>query len=593
MRALLIAAAAVLLLPGCQSSGPDDLDAFLADYDVLYRELWQLAEGARWDANTDIGDATSAARVAAEKAYAEQLGDAELILAAQEYLKRDDLSFVQRKQLEYVLLNAAKFPGTIPETTERLIEAEAAQNERLYGFEFNVTIPGEAPRAVTANEIAVGLAGAGDPAARRAWWESSKEIGPTLREGLLTLRDLRNETAASMGHSSFFGLEVSEYGMTSRAMIELMDEVLAGIMPLYEQLHCWVRHELAARWEQPVPRKLPAHWIGNRWAQSWPGIVEGIDLDALVEGKTPEWLLEQAERYYTSMGFPTLPESFWTDSDLYALPPGSERKKNTHASAWHIDLDQDVRSLMSVEPTFDWLQTTHHELGHVYYYLAYSHEDVPFVLRTGANRAFHEGVGTLIELVSSQTAYLRMIELLGEDEEIDDLQWLLNQALTGPVTFLPFACGTMTHWEHDFYEEPLAADEMNARWWRYVGEFQGVAPPVPRGEEWCDPATKTHISDDPAQYYDYALSSVILHQLHDHICREILHEHPQTATYYQRPEVGAYLLEILEPGATRDWRELMVEATGASLSSRAMLDYYLPLRICGGEEPDSGRPVFD
>ena len=151
MRALLIAAAAVLLLPGCQSSGPDDLDAFLADYDVLYRELWQLAEGARWDANTDIGDATSAARVAAEKAYAEQLGDAELILAAQEYLKRDDLSFVQRKQLEYVLLNAAKFPGTIPETTERLIEAEAAQNERLYGFEFNVTIPGEAPRAVTAN----------------------------------------------------------------------------------------------------------------------------------------------------------------------------------------------------------------------------------------------------------------------------------------------------------------------------------------------------------------------------------------------------------------------------------------------------------
>ena len=593
MRIALLIAAASVFLGGCQSAGPEDLDAFLADYDTLYRDLWQLAEGARWDANTDIGDATSAARIDAEKAYAEQLGDADLILQAQEFLKRDDLSFIQRQQLTYVLLNAAKFPGTIPETTTALIEAEAAQNERLYGFDFRVTLPGEAPRAVSANEITVGLSDAPDLASRLAWWTASKEIGPTLREGLVALRDLRNETAASMGHSSFFGLEVSEYGMTSREMIDLMDEVLAGIMPLYAQLHCWVRHELAARWDVPVPRKLPAHWIGNKWAQAWPGIVEGIDLDALVADRSPEWLLGQAQRYYTTMGFPELPESFWELSDLYALPPDSERRKNTHASAWHIDLDRDVRSLMSVEPTFDWLQTTHHELGHIHYYLAYSNPDVPFVLRTGANRAFHEAVGTLIELVSSQTAYLRAIDLLGDDEEIDRIQWLLNQALLGPVTFLPFACGTMTHWEHDFYEEPLPVGEMNARWWRYVGKFQGVEPPSPRGERWCDPATKTHISDDPAQYYDYALSSVILHQLHDHICREILHEPPQTATYYERPEVGAYLLEILRPGATRDWRELMVEATGAPLSSRAMLDYYQPLREWL-EAQNAGRDVaFD
>jgi len=582
-----------LVMTGCQSKTPDDLDTFLAEYNTLYRDLWQLAEGARWDANTDIGDVTSEARVTAEKAFAEKLGNAVLILRAQEYLKGDNLTFIQRQQLNYVLLNAAKFPGTIPETTTKLIEAEAAQNERLYSFEFSVNLPGEEPRTVSANEITVGLGDSSDLAARQAWWEASKEIGPSLRDGLVDLRDLRNETAASMGHTSFFALEVSEYGMTPQEMIELMDEVLAGMMPLYRQLHCWVRHELAARWDVPVPRKLPAHWIGNKWSQAWPGIVEGIDLDALVADRSPEWLLTKAERYYVSMGLPALPASFWENSDLYALPPDSERKKNTHASAWHIDLDQDVRSLMSVESTFDWLQTTHHELGHVYYYLAYSNPDVPFVLRTGANRAFHEGIGTLIELVSSQTAYLRAIELLSKNEEIDQIQWLLNQALLGPVTFLPFACGTMTHWEHDFYEEPLAVDEMNDRWWQYVGEFQGVEPPSPRGKQWCDPATKTHISDDPAQYYDYALSSVILHQLHDHICREILHETPQTATYYERPEVGAYLQEIMKPGATKDWRELMVEATGAPLSSQAMLEYYQPLRDWL-EEQNVGRDVsFD
>ena len=589
-RTLLLAALlAAVALTGCRQPA-DDLDAFLADYNVLYRDLWQKAEGARWDANVDVGEATSAARVAAEEEFAARLGDAGLIAKARAFLERDDLTFVQRQQLKYVLLNAAKFPGTIPEVTSRLIRAEAAQNERLFGYAFSVTLPDGTVRPTDANEITTMLADSRDLAERRAYWEASKAIGPTLRDGLVELRDLRNQTAQSMGHSSYFGMEVGEYGLTSAEMMALMDEVLAGLRPLYEQLHCWVRHELAARYGEPVPALIPAHWLGNKWAQDWPGIVEGVDLDALVAGRDPQWMIEQAERYYTSMGFEPLPASFHASSDLFALPDGATRTKNSHASAWHIDLDRDVRSLMSVEPTFDWLQTTHHELGHIYYYLAYSNPDVPFVLRTGANRAFHEGVGTLIELVAGQTAYLQEIGLMTAADEPDRISWLLNQALLGPVVFLPFACGTMTHWEHDFYEEPLAAERMNARWWEYVARFQGVAPPAPRGEEWCDAATKTHINDDAAQYYDYALSSVILHQLHDHICREILHRDPQTATYYGNREVGAYLRAILEPGATRDWRELMREATGEDLSSRAMLAYFAPLQAWL-EEQNRGRTV--
>jgi peptidyl-dipeptidase A len=587
-RTLLILGLALPILCGCQTARDTaEVDAFLADYNVLYRDLWRQAEGARWAANTDLGEATGAARIAAEERFAAELGGATLIEQARTYLQRDDLDFMQRKQLQYVLLNAAKFPGTIPETTSRLIQAEAAQNERLYAFEFSVD-----GRPVTANDITNVLAGSHDLDERLAYWEASKAIGPTLRDGLVELRDLRNETAASMGHSSFFALEVSEYGLTPAEMMTLMDELIVGLQPLYEQLHCWVRHELAARYGVEPPRRIPAHWIGNKWAQAWPGIVEGVDLDALVADKTPAWLVEKGESYYTSMGFEPLPDSFWAASDLYA-PADSVRKKNTHASAWHIDLDRDVRSLMSVEPTFEWFQTTHHELGHIYYYLSYSRPDVPYVLRAGANRAFHEGVGTLIELVSSQESYLRTLGLLDDDAEIDRIQWLLNQALTGPVTFLPFACGTMTHWEHDFYEEPMSPDVMNARWWEYAARYQGIEPPSPRGEQWCDPATKTHISDDPAQYYYYALSSVILHQLHDHICREILHEAPQTATYYGHPAVGAYLKTILEPGATVDWRELMRTATGEDLSSRALLEYFQPLREWL-ETQNAGRdPRFD
>jgi peptidyl-dipeptidase A len=44
----------------------------------------------------------------------------------------------------------------------------------------------------------------------------------------------------------------------------------------------------------------------------------------------------------------------------------------------------------------------HHELGHIYYFLSYSTLQVPYLLRAGANRAFHEGIGDLMGLATDQ-----------------------------------------------------------------------------------------------------------------------------------------------------------------------------------------------
>jgi peptidyl-dipeptidase A len=107
--------------------------------------------------------------------------------------------------------------------------------------------------------------------------------------------------------------------------------------------------------------------------------------------------------------------------------------------------------------------------------------------------------------------------------------------------------------------------------------LQGVERPNRRGPEWCDPATKTHINDDAAQYYDYALSFVLLFQLHDHVAREILKEDPRNTCYFGRKEVGEFLRKVLAPGATADWRKLLQDATGSGLSAKAMLTYFEPL----------------
>ena len=135
----------------------------------------------------------------------------------------------------------------------------------------------------------------------------------------------------------------------------------------------------------------------------------------------------------------------------------------------------------------------------------------------------------------------------------------------------------MTHWEADVYTKDLSPAEWNERWWKYVRDFQGVEAPVERGEEFCDPATKTHINDNPCYYYSYAVATVFKFQLHDYIARKILKQPPQSCSYANRTDVGDFLRNIMQKGGTEDWRAVLREATGEDLSTRAMVEYYKPL----------------
>ena len=120
--------------------------------------------------------------------------------------------------------------------------------------------------------------------------------------------------------------------------------------------------------------------------------------------------------------------------------------------------------------------------------------------------------------------------------------------------------------------------------------LQGVEPPSPRGEQFCDAATKTHINDNPAYYYSYGWASVFKFQMHDHIARKILHQDPRATNYAGHKEVGTFLKKVLSKGATEDWRKVLKEATGEDLSTRAMMDYFKPL-MAWLEKENKGRQI--
>jgi peptidyl-dipeptidase A len=572
-----------LMLSACRSTDRGDpvlqaeVQRWLDAYTATWQQLSTASAEAQWASNTRIveGDETNAKRTqAADEALAAFTGSAENIETARRHLeRREALGDLQVRQLERVLFLAGDNPQTVPEVVKARIAAETKQNEVLYGFTF--TLDG---RELSPNAIDEGLRSETDLAQRRAIWESSKEVGKVLRDGLVELRELRNASVRALGYPDFFAYMASEYGMTTAELAAEIEQVNRELRPLFRELHTWTRHELAKRYAQPVPDLIPAHWLPNRWGQDWSALVDvaGFDLDQGLADKSAEWLVQQAERFYVSLGFEPLPQVFWQKSSLYPLAADAGFKKNTHASAWHMDMDRDVRSLMSVEPNTEWYETTHHELGHVYYYLCYTNPEVPPLLREGANRAYHEAVGSLMGLAAMQPRFVGTIGLSAGGERPDPIQLLLQSALNYAV-FIPWSAGTMFAFEKELYADELSPERWNARWWELAAKYQGIAPPAARGEEFCDAATKTHINDDPAGYYDYALSFVLLFQLHDHIAREILHEDPRDTDYYGRKDVGEFLRGILTPGMSVDWKELLRAKTGSALSAEPMLRYYAPL----------------
>ncbi|MCZ6793923.1 MAG: M2 family metallopeptidase [Planctomycetota bacterium] len=578
-RDLLTAAVVALALAACQPRrfDPAEVEPFLRAYTANYLELSTASSEAEWVLNTKIveGDETNTKRVeTTQGALAKFTGSTEVIEKSRQFLEnRDSLERLQARQLETILYEAANNPQTVSGVVKERIRAEAEQTEKLFGFDFQI-----AGKSVSTNDVDRILESPKSEQEALDAWRASKEVGRGLKKGLAKLVRLRNRTVQALGYRDYFEYQVSDYGMTVEEMMALMRQLLRELRPLYREVHTWARHELARRYGKPVPDLIPAHWLPNRWGQSWAPLVkvEGFDLDEALEDKTPEWVVKQAEDFYVSLGFEPLPASFYDKSSLYPLPPDAPFKKNNHASAWHMDLQEDVRSLMSVEANSRWYETTHHELGHIYYYLSYSHEDCPPLLRAGANRAFHEAVGSLLGMASMHKAFLQGRGLLPADARSDETQALLKEALDF-VVFNPFSAGTMTHFEHDLYAAKLPESQYNRRWWEYVRRFQGIAPPQERGEEYCDAATKTHINNDAAQYYDYTLSQVILHQIHAHIARHILKQDPRNTNYHGSRQVGSFLRSILRLGATRDWRELMQERLGEEISARAMLEYFAPL----------------
>jgi len=419
-----------------------------------------------------------------------------------------------------------------------------------------------------------------------------------MRDRYTRFVELSNKGARELGFDDTGVLWRSNYDMSPDKFAAEVDRLWAQVQPLYLSLHTYVRSKLAAKYGSavlPADGTIPAHLVGNMWAQDWSNIYplvaapasgENYDLTASLKRRNADErsMVKYAENFFTSLGYQALPPAFWERS-LFKKP--ADRDVVCHASASGWDAPEDVRIKMCVQINAEDFRVVHHELGHDYYGLLYAKQ--PYFYRDGAIDAFHEAVGDTIAL-SATPGYLKQIGLIDRvPSEKGDLEYLLNTALA-KVAFLPFGA-VIDQWRWKVFSGEIPPTAYNKAWWDLRNKYQRVTASVPRTESDFDPGAKYHVPAN-TPYTRYFLAYILQFQFHRALCREAGFTGPlHRCSIYGNKAAGAKLAKMLEMGSSRPWPEALAALSGESaMDATAILDYFAPLKTWLDEQNRAAQP---
>jgi len=423
-------------------------------------------------------------------------------------------------------------------------------------------------------------------------WKGWHDIGAPMREPYTQFAALANEGARELGFKDLGVMWRARYDMSPEQFDQEAERLWGQVKPLYDQLHCHTRAQLAKKYGEdkvPAGKPIPAHLLGNMWAQQWNKIYDDLlkpypasnleSADRLM--KAQKWdalrMTKSAESFYTSLGFQVLPKSFWERS-MFVRP--RDREVVCHASAWDMSGEpgnDDVRIKMCMQPTEEDLFTVYHELGHVYYYLSYTQQ--PYLFQDGANDGFHEAIGDTVNL-SVTPGYLAKIGLIGNVKPSNEA--VINQQMKvalDKIAFLPFG-RLIDLWRWQVFSGDIAPADYNHAWWELRKRYQGVAPPVERTEKDFDPGAKYHIPGN-TPYTRYFLSFILQFQFHKALCEAAGFKGPlHECSVFGNEQAGRRYAAMLALGASQPWQDTFEKLTGTRrIDAGAIIEYFQPLTL--------------
>jgi peptidyl-dipeptidase A len=573
--------AALAACGGGDARPKETADEFVARYSDELREVVTEYQRATWLQLTYINEDTEALSA---KAYERlQAEVAEGIAAAKTY-EGAEMSPESARAIQLLKFSLS---APAPDDPAKRAELAALETKLTSTYGEGKWCPEGPESCQNIDAISKTLATSRDWDTQLEAWKGWHTISPPMRKDYQRFVELANEGAVGLGYKDLGELWRAGYDMSPADFEQEAERLWTQVKPLYDGLHCYARGRLQDEYgKERVPdgEPIPAHLFGNIWAQQWNNIypllepypgVSNLNVTSALEKQKYDAvrMTKSAESFYTSLGFPELPASFWEKSML-TRPEG--REVVCHASAHDIDGKGDLRIKQCIVPTEEELYTIYHELGHIFYDIAYMPQ--PILFQDGAHDGFHEAVGDTINL-SMTEGYLADVGLLPKGAK-SSREALVNRQMkvaSEKIAFLPFG-KLVDQWRWGVFSGAIPPEKYNDAWWALRRKYQGMDAPLPRSEADFDPGAKYHVPGN-TPYTRYFLSFVLQFQFHRALCQKAgftgpLHE----CSIYGNEDAGRAFQEMLALGRSKPWQDALEKLTGTrQMDATAIVEYFQPL----------------
>lgn len=579
MRSNLILVLSLLTVVSCTKGNQKPKQTskeFIENANKELKEVNHLASMASWVQSNFITEDTTALSSEYNSRYSALA--TQLALDSKNYTGQTE----DEKRMLKALLSVLTVPAPNDPAKNKELSTLKSELESMYGSGKYCKTPDKCQSLEDLEKV---IAKSRNPDELLEAWHGWRTIAYPMKDKYQKTVEIGNQGSKGLGYKNLADLWRSNYDMAPEDFEKELDRLWSEVKPFYEQLHCYVRSELNKKYGDSVVSKegaIPAHLLGNMWAQSWDNLVDilglnkgqSIDITKLLEKAKydPTKMVRTAENFFVSLGMPKLPKTFYQRS-LFEKP--RDREVVCHASAWHLDMEDDVRIKMCIEINEDSFRTIHHELGHIYYYEAYKH--LPALYQASANDGFHEALGDTIEL-SITGNYLKNINLMvsGQSAKTDTNALLLRMAL-GKVAFLPFGL-LIDKYRWQVFDGRTTPENYNKDWWALRNQYQGIKAPNDRPAEAFDPGAKYHIPGY-TPYSRYFLAHILQFQFHRALCKTAGHTGPlHECSIFNSKDAGQKLWKMMQMGSSKPWPKALAAVTGKEqMDATALREYFGPL----------------
>ncbi|CAK9300161.1 unnamed protein product [Gordionus sp. m RMFG-2023] len=370
-----------------------------------------------------------------------------------------------------------------------------------------------------------------------------------------------------------------------------INDSMAKITPFYQLIHGYARYKLKNYYhlndENFINGLIPTQLTENAWGQNWESISskifpitsnpfkEIINNVLKTQNLSLKNLVNLSEKYFKSLAFPKLSQEFWDNSII--IKPSNNNLTTCYPSAWNMFKGDDFRIMFCQKTNYASWMNLYHELGHIYYYMAY--QNLSILYRMSPNLAFHESIGDTIALSALSPWGLNFY---GWDITVNpeqEMEFLFSQALRKIPLFM-FAY-SLEDWRYNTLIGNIKPENYNSKWWEIVGKYQGLSPPIKRNENNFDPAFKFHIIKNQ-NFLEYLQATVLQFQLFKVLCEKANGENANIPLHrcnlHGSKVAGKVLWNLMRLGNQISWRQMLLALTGKpDYDIQPLLEYFRPL----------------